>query len=41
LLRELVSPDASTNAITKEAVVTLDKLIEALKNKINKLKLER
>ena len=39
-LRELIRPDASTNAIAKEAVATLDKLIEALNNKIDKLKLE-
>jgi hypothetical protein len=40
-LRELARPDASTNVIANEAVATLDKLIENLNNKIDKLKLER
>jgi protein subunit release factor A len=40
-LRELVRPDASTNETAQETVATLDKLIEALNNKIDKLLRER
>ena len=40
-LRELVRLDASTNVIAQETVATLDKLIEALNNKIDNLLRER
>lgn len=40
-LREFVRPDASTNETAQETVATLDKLIEALNNKIDKLLRER
>ncbi len=40
-LREFVRPDASTNVIAQGTVVTLDKLIEALNNKIDNLLRER
>jgi hypothetical protein len=40
-LRELARPNTSTDASAKEAVATLDKLIEHLNNKIDKLKRER